>query len=823
MQRPRTSHRTPGPAGYDPPRMVSRRPRPFPATVALLLPLLAAPLPATAIPQDPPDLTRGGAIPATADHDWTLGATGARGWMHCDRLVTTVARQIAVTEVAPGSPADGVLAVGDVILGIGDTPFAHDPRTEFGRALTAAESEDGKGRLSLLRWRAGATQTVTVTLPVLGTYGRTAPYDCPKSARILERGCAALARRMAEPSYRPDPIPRCLNALALLAGGDAEHLPLVRREARWAAEFSADSFQTWYYGYVCLLLAEYVLATGDESVLPGLRRLALEAANGQSRVGSWGHRFALPSGLLAGYGMMNSPGVPLTIALVMARMAGVTDAAVERAIGRSTRLLRFYVGKGAIPYGDHHPWIETHEDNGKCGMGAVLFDLLGEVEAATFFTRMSVASHGAERDTGHTGNFFNLLWALPAVSRAGPHATGAWMHEFGAWYLDLARQWDGTFRHQGPPQPRPDSYRGWDATGACLLAYALPLRRLLLTGRQPSCVPALDAADADALIADGRGWDNRNRAGFYAGLEPAELLRRLASWSPVVRERAAIALVRQKDTIVPALVELLGSDSLAARYGACQALAHLRAAAAPAVPALQECLVHEDLWLRVKAAEALGVIGAAAMPALPALLAALARTPADPDPRGMEQRYLCFTLFDRREGMLRRPLAGVDRDALHAAIRAGLQNEDGRARSAIATVYDYLPFAELEPLLPAIHAAIMESAPSGIMFADGIRTAGLKLLAKHRVEEGIAACVHYVRHMKQHGSEKRVGEVLEILQGYGAHAQAFIPELLAIADWFEHDEQDFPRKLSLQKAAAVRAAVDAIRAATERPALIRIQ
>ena len=31
----------------------------------------------------------------------------------------------------------------------------------------------------------------------------------------------------------------------------------------------------------------------------------------------------------------------------------------------------------AIPYGDHHPWIETHEDNGKCGMTAVLFNLLG--------------------------------------------------------------------------------------------------------------------------------------------------------------------------------------------------------------------------------------------------------------------------------------------------------------------------------------------------------------------------------------------------------------------------------------------------------------
>lgn len=54
-----------------------------------------------------------------------------------------------------------------------------------------------------------------------------------------------------------------------------------------------------------LFLSEYALATGDKSVLPGLNRLALEAAKGQSRVGSWGHGFAIPDGRLGGYGMMS--------------------------------------------------------------------------------------------------------------------------------------------------------------------------------------------------------------------------------------------------------------------------------------------------------------------------------------------------------------------------------------------------------------------------------------------------------------------------------------------------------------------------------------
>ena len=406
-----------------------------------------------------PDFTQGDKIPEGAQHDWNLGATGLRGWIFCDQLVTSDARQIAITQVEKGSPAEGVLAVGDVILGVGGKPFSHDPRTELGKALTLAESEVGHGQLSLTRWRTGSSVEVALTLPVLGTYSATAPFDCLKSKRILEAGCRALAQRMDDPSYarRLDAIPRSLNALALLASGDTNHLPLIRREVAWASHYESNDMATWYFGYVMLLLSEYQLATGDASFMPGLKRLALEAARGQSAVGSWGHKFAQPDGRLYGYGMMNSPGVPLTISLVLARKAGVKDPAVDLAIERSVRLMRFYIHKGAIPYGDHHPWIETHEDNGKCGMAAVLFNLINESKGAEFFSRMSVASHGSERDCGHTGNFFNLLWAMPGIAQSGPNATGAWMTEFGSWYFDLARRGDHSYRHQGPPEPENDS------------------------------------------------------------------------------------------------------------------------------------------------------------------------------------------------------------------------------------------------------------------------------------------------------------------------------------------------------------------------------
>lgn len=747
-----------------------------------------------------PDFTKGGRIPEGADHDWNLGATGARGWMHSDKLCTTDARQIAVTKVDKGSPADGILAPGDVLLGVGGKPFAFDPRTELGRALTRAEAEGGK--LALTRWRADRTEEVALTLPVLGAYGSLAPYDCPKSRRVLEQGCAALARRMSEPSYKPNPIPRSLNALALLAGGNPEHLPRVQREARWAADFSDNGFKTWSYGYVMIFLAEYVAATGDASVLPGLRRLARESAEGQSSVGSWGHTFAREDGRLNGYGMMNSPGVPLTLGLAMARDVGVKDPEVARAVERSLRLLRFYAGKGAIPYGDHAPWTQTHEDNGKCGMGAVLFNLVGEAKPAEFFARMSLASHGAERDGGHTGNFFNLLWAMPAVALNGPRAAGAWMEEFGAWSFDLARRWDGTFAHQGPPEPDPDSYAGWDATGAYLLAYAQPLKKIVLTGKRPGVLPPLETAAVDALIADGRGWSNKDRHSAYDRLEEKELLERLGSWSPIVRERAAAALARRKGDVLPALLERLRAPRVESRLGACAALAELKPAAA--VPALRESLKDPELWARVKAAEALCAIGPAAMAALPDLLRKLAQGPTPDDSRGMEQRFLCFALFDRRGGLLKGSMEGVDRDLLREAVRAGLQNEDGRARGSVGVLFSRLSFEEIKPLLPAIHQAIVEPAPSGEMFADGVRLAGLDVLSKHRIREGIPLCLDILE-IDRWGKQDRVKGGLKSLEAYGAAAQPMLPRLRQLEkDLLAHRESKNLKPLIEQTREVVR-------------------
>jgi hypothetical protein len=121
--------------------------------------------------------------------------------------------------------------------------------------------------------------------------------------------------------------------------------------------------------------------------------------------------------------------------------------------------------------------------------------------------------------------------------------------------------------------------------------------------------------------------------------------------------------------------------------------------------------------------------------------------------------------------------------------------------------------------LPAIYQAIIEPAPSGEMFADSIRVEGLRLLAKHRISEGITACVKYTRDQNPWASQERTPELMEILLSYGAHAQRVLPELTRLADYFEKEEKDFPAALMAMKAKCVRDTILAIEASTDRPEL----
>lgn len=761
-------------------------------------------------------------IPDKVQHDWTLGPIGARGWYPSANGHTHATRRIWVTAVAAGSPADGILSKNDVILGVNGADFTDDARVQLANAITTAES--GNGTLRLLRSRAGKSETVEIKLSVFGSYSATAPYDCPKSKRILEISSAALAKRMASPDYtkRLDAIPRSLNALGLLACGNKAYMPLIEREAKWAANYTTDGYLSWYYGYVMTFLGEYVMATGDTSVLPGLKRLALETARGQSGVGTWGHRFAIPSGNLGGYGAMNQPGLSLTIGMVLAREAGVNDPDLDKAITKGAGFLRWWVNKGAIPYGDHQPF-PAHEDNGKCGAGAVLFDLLGDREAADFFAKMSTAAY-TERERGHTGNYFNYLWALPGVARCGPQAIGAYMKEQ-AWYYDFARGWDGAFQYQPSPEGAEEyrAYINWDTTGNHLLAFALPLKTLRLTGRKPFNTTSLNAAQAAEVIAAGRDFAFHHDPDRYAERSTEQLLAGLSSWSPFVRKRSAAALGKREGDFVPTLTKLLTSKDANSRYGACEALGALGKRADAAGPQLRAALKDSDPWMQCLAAEAITYLGPDERKASVSDLLALTVAKNTADPRRHAALAASLALFTHYPGtraprsILEDSLEGVNRTQLYPALQSLLQHEDSIARSTAARTYKNLNEKDLVELLPHIVRAIEGPAPSNEMFADGVRMSGLDLLSRLHVREGMELCVAIIE-PERWGERGRSSECLAYLQRYGTHAKAMLPKVRELRTYLVT-----VKKVPAENMKQFDERLAAIEASTETPMLISLE
>ncbi|GAF97658.1 unnamed protein product, partial [marine sediment metagenome] len=233
--------------------------------------------------------------------------------------------------------------------------------------ITEAEKTENRGRLKLIRWRKGKTENITLPLKVMGTYGPTAPMDCRKSKRILDNGC-----KYIEKNGIGRGITGHINALALLASGEKKYLPMVRDYAHKIRVKDAYSMSSWNMSYMNIFLSEYYLLTGDKTVLPKIRHMALYLAKGQSQVGTWGHNNAGPGGILAGYGAMCQPSLSCAVSLLLNQKCGIEETVVEQAVRKSEIFFSSFVNKGNIPYGDHSP-REVHDSNGRNSLAVILF------------------------------------------------------------------------------------------------------------------------------------------------------------------------------------------------------------------------------------------------------------------------------------------------------------------------------------------------------------------------------------------------------------------------------------------------------------------
>lgn len=794
-----------------------------------------------------PDLTKDTqSVDRTATYN--LGATGLRGWIYTKAAnnldaaqgrTTTASRQILVTHVGADSPADGVVKVNDVILGVEGKPFTDDARKSIALAIQEAETETKSGVLKLLVSRGGQAQELALKLAVLGTYSDTAPWDCPKSKRIFEKACEVLDKEELTGGWTG-----AVQGLALLSTGNKAYLPKLKELALKLSKPEVDPNKkpvgpnwgdTWDLGYRQIFLCEYFMVTRDPEILPTIKNNALSMARGQGAYGTFGHGYASLTkagkynGSVPPYGPVNSAGLPANLSLVLSKKCGVSYPELDQAIVRAAGFFGYYTDKGSIPYGEHAPW-PYHENNGKNSTTALMFAAMGNKPKETeFFARMAVAGY-ASREYAHTGQGFSYLWSALGANVGGPEAAAAFFRK-SSWHFDLVRRSDGSFTYDGAEQygaGKTDddtyygksSYNGLSPSATYVLTYAMPLRKLVITGRDANQSGWLDRKQAAATAAAG-SFDLDRRE-----MTPEELVEAFDNWSPIVRSWAAEELAKRPEsrTMIPSLIKLAESTDAHRIQGACETLGLLNTPAA--LPVLVKQLSHQDRWVRYKAAAAIKKMGATAKPALEDILKALAST-AEPswpirweDPVQIAHGELASAVFN---GPFKNDLNQVDFKLRYPAIQAVSKNPDGMARATLQDFFENnLSQEDVIALAPVILAAVENPSPADTMFNNAIRMAGLKALTKYHFKEGIAAGVGLAKTQGGHGSENRTSEIMKMIVIYGAAAKPQIPALKELIAGFNADveRREFPGgELNNRRVNAVEDAIKTIESATTQPEL----
>ena len=816
-----------------------------------LLPLAAmvmtGSLPAAEPPLNPPDLTKGETTGVDRNGTYNLGATGLRGWIYTrpdnyhdseHGRTTTRSRQILVTHVGTKSPADGLVKVDDVIIGVAGSLFTDDARKSIAYAIQDAEKETSGGILKLTLWRGGKSEEVRIKLRVMGTYSATAPYNCAKSKLIFDEACKALEMEPLDDSWNG-----AISGLALMATGDQKFMPKVRELAlkMGKKQLNLDKPENlkgmvaWNWGYKNIFLCEYYLLTHDQLVVPAIREYTIALAKGQSMYGTFGHGVIPPTTKdqlrsVPPYGPVNSVGLPANIAIVLGKKCGVKDPEVDAAINRADGFFGYFVDKGIIPYGEHTPGDGCHEHNGKTSMAAMLFAVQGNRPTETrFFAKMCTAGY-KNREIGHTGQGFSYLWGALGAATGGPAAAAAFFKE-ASWHLDLVRRCDGSFTYDGAEQFGPgktddntyygkSSYSGLSPNASYVLTYSLPLKKILLTGREASPGNMLSDSDVKHAIASGRFDLDRKRC------STEELVAAFADWSPTVRNWAAEELATRPEakSMVPKLITMAEGKDVHVAQGAVCALGYLKSQ--EALPALVRLLSHNDRWLRYKAANSIKKIGGAPDAITTDVVKAAIKTtePMLPvawaDPIQFTQGQLADALFS---GPMKDSLKNLDTKLLYQIIRIVAKNPDGMARMHLRDWFEHRLTPEaVAALAPDLFAAVKILCPADTMFGGEIRMGAFKALTKYHYIEGIEAGINYAYTQGGMGSESRTGEIMKEIVSYGKAARSAVPKLKALIDELNDQTKrgDFPAgDLNDRRTGAVADAMKQIEAATTQPEL----
>lgn len=421
-----------------------------------------------------------------------LGATGLK--------VKPFGPNMRVRIVIPGSPSDGKIFPEDLIYSVNGKMLDDDPLQLVADAITLAESEKGAGKITFGLQRKGKNMDVELKLEVLGTYSVTAPYNCPKTNRIVSEMENFLAERGGQASGAASGGWLHTDQIFLLAAGTPEYQGLVRRKVyKMIDSFDPKTKEmpgggTWGLAYSAMFLAEYYLATGDKNVFPHLKWYcdALAATQckkdtfpdlKETEYGGWRHNY--PGGRW--YGMLPPIGLPGMVGYALADEAGVEinrecyDLAMnffrkgqaEMGNNQYSASITYYDAPRPI---DPEKMLsgKLNSHNGANATAAILFKLRGEKRIAHLNSLYCAFAYN-NTEGGHGSNFFNGLWTpLGAYAHSKPAFINFMKNHH--WFQDLRRMYNYSYK---------PSTSGAPGVGHAI-SMVVPRQKLRIVGAPPS-------------------------------------------------------------------------------------------------------------------------------------------------------------------------------------------------------------------------------------------------------------------------------------------------------------------------------------------------
>jgi hypothetical protein len=519
---------------------------------------------------------------------YNLGITGLRA-----QLVADQSKALLVRYVFPKSPADGLVQIGDLIVGAGGQLFEHPHRNGYGEQVFGADGpiaelarvlEDCQGvdgKLSLTLQRGGETKDVILDVgSKYGSFAATYPGTCAKSDKILAELLEYVAKHQQEDGSFGDPVDNTFAPLALLATGDAKYLPALERNVRYhsrecRAKENRYGLVNWTYMTAAIVMSEYYLATGEKWVLPELQEVHDRLARSQylrmSQInpkakkshphsfpkgpkdahGGWGHNPGFegygPIAMLTGQG---------ALAYSLLHRCGIKIDR-EKHDAAFTFLKKGTGENGYVWYGDQIGGPqEGWADMGRTGASAIA-NFLSPYAEPVYRERAAshakvIGKHPQSFPDTHGSPLMGMGYtALAAHIDADSFRK---LMDANRWWFTMAHCTDGSFYYQ---PNRDNAGYGSNArrTASSVVAFifSIPKQSLVITGKQIGLAEA-DAASAENSEPPPR--ETRDVSGWKVHIQ-----LKLLEAEPVATERAIVLLKQMLDEIervvpAPAVAEL---------------------------------------------------------------------------------------------------------------------------------------------------------------------------------------------------------------------------------------------------------------------------